>query len=256
MLPRKVSLLVMLIVVAVMVPAAPVSATVLWNGDGQTGDFSQWFSLQAIPGDAAVLSPPDGSPGLAARFAVHSGDDPINSTGERAETRASQEQTDGYEGHESWYGWSTYFPSDFNPPTGSWNIFTQFHETNADGCPPNIAFQADTSKSPTRIKVRVRGGSTALCKPSSDRIWRPATLMTDTWYRFVVHVRWSSDPAVGFVELWLNGQRVVPLTALATLYVGQGSYLKQGFYRSDSSLTSVIYHRGAKRGDSYNAVAP
>jgi hypothetical protein len=64
------------------------------------------------------------------------------------------------------------------------------------------------------------------------------------------------QPAVGFVELRLNGRCVVPHTALATLYVGQGSDLKRGFYRSDSSLTSTIYRRSAKRGDSYATVAP
>jgi hypothetical protein len=37
------------------------------------------------------------------------------------------------------------------------------------------------------------------------------------WHDFVLHVRWSADPAVGFVELWHNGARVVARTSVKTM---------------------------------------
>lgn len=37
------------------------------------------------------------------------------------------------------------------------------------------------------------------------------------WHDFVLHVRWSADPTVGFVELWHNGARVVARTSVKTM---------------------------------------
>lgn len=43
------------------------------------------------------------------------------------------------------------------------------------------------------------------------------------------------------MQVWLNRKRVVSHTGLATLYGGEGVYLKQGFYRGPSSLTTAVY---------------
>jgi hypothetical protein len=48
------------------------------------------------------------------------------------------------------------------------------------------------------------------------------------WYDFVYHVRWSSGPD-GFFDAWVNGARVLSHQG-ATLYVGQGVYLKLANY--------------------------
>jgi len=49
---------------------------------------------------------------------------------------------------------------------------------------------------------------------------------------------------------------VVPRTPGANLYPGADVYLKQGYYRTESAATSVIYHDGMRRGTSYAAVDP
>lgn len=185
------------------------------------------------------------------------GDDPIHSTGERAEARASQSQTGGHQGKEYWYAWSTLFPADAGlpPSTKSWNIFTQWHQTRKDGCPPNIAFQADTSHTPPSIKLRVRGGKLRDCRAQHDVLRRPAPLQLGHWYDFVVHIKWSNRRSVGFAEAWIDGVKVLPKTRTATLYTGQGAYLKQGFYRAASPLTTTVYHVGPRVGSSYRAVA-
>jgi Polysaccharide lyase len=231
----------------------------LWRGDYQTGDFRQWSRLQAVPGGAAIVTSPTHHGRYTARYVVRPGDDPIGSNGERAEARASQAQTGAREGLERWYGWSTLFPANANlpPSTDSWNIFTQWHQTASDGCPPNIAFQADTSHAPPAIKLRVLGGGgTRHCTPTSTLLRRPAQLRLDHWYDFVVHVKWSSDPSVGFIEGWIDGAKAIPRVRTATLYRGQGAYLKQGFYRAGSALTTTVYHAGTRAGTRYRAVVP
>jgi hypothetical protein len=219
-----------------------------WSGDYQTGDFSQWRSLQAVRGGARIVTSPANHGRFTAKYVVRPGDDPIHSKGERAEARASQRQTGAFANAERWYRWSTLFPSNANLPASSvsWNIFTQWHQTRRDGCAPNIAFQADTSQIPPKIKLRIRGGTVTRCAPEHDVVLRPVGLTLDHWYDFLVHVKWSSSPSVGFVESWIDGAKVVPRIHTATLYEGQGAYLKQGFYRAPSALTSIVYHTGTK----------
>ena len=36
------------------------------------------------------------------------------------------------------------------------------------------------------------------------------------WHDFAVHVLWSRDPQKGFVEVWFDGEQVVPKTMTAT----------------------------------------
>ena len=74
---------------------------------------------------------------------------------------------------------------------------------------------------------------------------RVAPLQRGVWNDFVVHVKWSANPSVGFVELYHNGQQVVPPTPMATLYPGQGVYVKQGLYRNASiAPQGVVFHDG------------
>jgi hypothetical protein len=231
---------------------APRGATT-WRGDYQTGNFRQWQKLQAVPGGATIVTSPVHGGKYSARYQVRPGDNPIHSKGERAEARASQQQTGAFEGRERWYAWSTMFPADggLPPSSGSWNIFTQWHQTRKDGCPPNIAWQADTSHAPPAIKLRVLGGRLRGCAPSRKLELRPAALELGHWYDFVLRVRWSSDPRKGLVQAWIDGTNVVPRTSTATLYRGQGAYLKQGFYRAASPLTTTVYHAGTRAGTGY-----
>jgi polysaccharide lyase-like protein len=237
------------------------TASNAWNYDYQTGDLSQWHAIEAAaPGRVSIVTSP-ARPGYpeTARFVVEPGDHTNSPKSERAEVSTTQEQAGGYEGVETWYGWSTLFPTDLNPPAGKTSIFTQWHQTKsaaAESCPPNVAFKVDARRSPTSILLTVRGGSLTNCDPQSIVSWDLGPIVSDTWHDFVVHVMWSSDPTVGFVEVWMNGRMVVPQTTLATLYTDQGVYLKQGFYRPSSSLTSTIYQTATERGTSYAAVAP
>ena len=238
--------------------AAPAGARsgLLWSGDYQSGNFSQWFRLQAVAGGATIVTSPSHNARFAARYRVRPGDDPIGSTGERAEARASQGQTGGHAGKAYWYSWSTLFPADaaLPPSTDSWNIFTQWHQIKKDGCPPNIAFQADTSHDPPSIKLRARGGRLRACRAKHELVRRPVQLQLDHWYDFAVHIKWSSRRSIGFIEVWIDGVKVLPKTHAATLYAGQGVYLKQGFYRAASPLTTTVYHVGPRVGASHSAV--
>jgi hypothetical protein len=74
------------------------------------------------------------------------------------------------------------------------------------------------------------------------------------WYRWLVGVDWSADPAVGWVEAYLDGRKILPRTHRATQYrTTDGTAIfnafKQGLYRDPSiTVTQVVLLRGTRIG--------
>ena len=74
-------------------------------------------------------------------------------------------------------------------------------------------------------------------------------IRTGVWYEMLFHVKWSQSDTVGFVELWVNGNKVVPNTNTGTLDTRDlpqpAVYLKQGL-SLDNVLTQPqsIFHDG------------
>jgi Polysaccharide lyase len=238
--------------------ATPAAAGVGWKGGFETGSWRPWTAPLAMPGGVAIVTSPVRRGRYAARFVVRPGDDPINSTGERAQIYLGTSETGATIGSEQWWGWSTMFPQEFEPsPDSSWNIFVEFHQTGTR-CAPPLSFEVNDKVKPTRLKFRAWGGplDPTNCTNPYRKKWNLAPLEKNTWYDFVFHVKWSPDPAVGFVQVWLNGEEVIPKVYTATMYTDQGIYLVEGFYRGESSVTSVVYQDGMRRGQDFADVAP
>lgn len=222
-------------------------AVATWTGATYGGRWAGWSKSEVKTGDAQSTT----IQGVqATAYTVHPGDVP-GKNGERAEIVASVANTGAIQGRASTYGWSTWFPDSFVPVAGSsWNIFTQFHESAADGCHPNIALQVDTQHGDERLRLTVRGGQldAGTCTPASTRTWDFAQLQRDHWYRFGLSVGWSASATDGYVQLTLDGKTVIPRTSLPTLYSGQSAYLKQGFYRQASPFATTVVHSAVTRG--------
>jgi hypothetical protein len=228
--------------------AGSAEAAVSWRGDFETGSFSQWsLGVQALQGPATVESTRARDGRYSARFEVRPNPNPDAPQGERSEALT---QTGERPGDESWWAWSTYFGDDFRPTEGTfWNIFTDWHNTAPSG-QANVHFEVNTLTSPWTIQMRTFGGQ----QDQNQRIFVLSDFKRNTWVDFVFHVRWAPDNT-GFVEAWVDGRPVLPLTNTPTIYEGQGVYLKQGLYRARSSVTSVVYHDGMRRGASFADVA-
>jgi hypothetical protein len=237
---------VLLVCMATFAGAA--KADVSWSGNYETGSFGQWnLGVQQLQGPATIVRDHVREGGYAARFEVRPKPDLSVPGGDRSEALT---RTGEVAGTESWWAWSTYFDTDFNPnPNSAWNAFTQWHHTGSSG-QSNITFMVDTASSPWNIQINAFGGA----QDQNKQVFPLADFQRNVWYDFVFHVRWAPDNT-GFVEVWVNGDRVVPLTYRPTTYAGEGVYLKQGLYRGESSLTSVVYHDGMRRGTSFADVA-
>jgi hypothetical protein len=248
------SLVICLVVTAAVLPSASgaLHGSPQWSGDFETGDLSQWRGLQAKDPSRVTLESDVVRQGrFAARFEVRPGDNNVagSGSGERADLLIHNSTTEGVEGSEQYWAWSTYFPADFDAPMGGWNVFVGFHHTGKTGQSP-VHFFVDDRKT---IKMRVMGGN---FEHPVKRYFTLARLTKGRWYDFVFHVKWSSDPRIGFVEVGVNRLRIVRRTSIPTLYVGMGVYLKQGFYRRAYAGTSVVIQDGMRRGSTLNEVAP
>lgn len=201
--------------------ALPASAKVLWRGDFETGDLSQWSKTQMVsPDRLQVVNNPVLQGRYALKTTVRPGDDPIGASGNRNELVITGIDKSG---SERVYRWHTLFPADFES-ADTWQLFTQWHHDGSDGSPPVEFFVWGES-----IILRVDG----------EDLWS-APLERGRWQEFVFRVKWARN---GWVELHHNGDLALERTSASTLYQGQGVYLKQGLYRdAEVAHTQVVYH--------------
>ncbi len=218
-------------------PVAPQAPSV-WRGDFETGDRSQWSTAQMMgPDRVQVVTSPVRQGRYALRVEVRQGDNPIHASGNRNELVKFDGSS---EGREFYYGWSTLWPSDY-PMTPTWQVFMQWHHPGSSGAPP-VRF--------------VLGCSAADCgRPLPDTLffivdgkplWTMAPVTKGQWHDFTLHVKWSANPSIGFVELWYDGKLVVAKRYVRTMFNSSDTnYLKMGLYRDAvTQPTAVLYQDG------------
>jgi Polysaccharide lyase len=219
--------------------AAPAGAGVVWRGDFESGDRSQYSAAHMVSADRLqVVTSPVAEGRYALKATVRQGDDPINASGNRAElVYLTYEPV----GSEYYYRWKVMFAADY-PSVRTWQLFTQWHHDGCCGSPP-VEFYVNGET--VYLRVGGSGGTVVWSSP----------LVRAQWQDFVFHVKWSSDARVGFIELYHNGQLVVPKRYLATMFSGTTNYLKVGLYRNSTiSPVGVVYHDGWIQGRSLQDV--
>jgi hypothetical protein len=211
----------------VLMTGISAQAEVIWKGDFQTGNLSQWTKSSEAASNRlqVVTSPVAAGEKYALQVTVEPGD--VVDNGARAEV--SYESDSPVEGNDRYYHWQTYFPSDFQA-ANYWQIFTQWHQYNTGGSPP--------------LAIMVWGNQIKLGNENNVYFWT-GPLQLGAWHDFIVHVKWSTSASVGGVEVWYDGQHVLPFTNTATLFPNDSVYLKQGLYRKSAiSYAQTLYHWG------------
>lgn len=224
---------------------AATGPTLIFNGNFNTGDFSQWPQKiqQGADGDCCVVVKKEDHL-TAGRYTVEAGDKWSTASGERAESYIAGKNYDATEGKIERIHWENYFPSRYlqdRLPAYGYYIFTQWHHDGLN-CSIPIQFRIEPSTTPYRMSLTVnhiKDMSTCTFYPADK--YDLGVLPFDAWTAFTFSVTWSSNPAIGSVRLIINGKEVLPTTHVATLYPGYGNYLKQGFYRYPTSFTNRVY---------------
>lgn len=225
----------------------PVGSTVVYEGDYETGNFSQWLTCQSVfmNDDCAdydlshysMQIVGDGQQrqgNYAARYEVRDGDVPNFGGDERSEASTNGlASAEVREGDERWYEFSIKFDENMPNPTGWWFIVMQWHA--GKGSPP-LAINLGNDGVLNLTADGVRGTPARPIGP----------IQRGQWVDYVVHAKFSRKASVGFVEVWENGVQKVPKTSQVTMS-SKSNYLKQGIYRHDvDAFTSVVLHDGLR----------
>jgi hypothetical protein len=135
------------------------------------------------------------------------------------------------EGSTRWYSFSVYLesPWKFTDKDDRWLTLTQWKGARTGRPPVALELRKDS------WRLGGKGGVDSLGEAA-----------VDTWVRFAVGLHFSPDPDVGWAEVWIDDEQVLPRTHRATLNTKDGetdpAYLKQGIYRSkDWNSTHVAY---------------
>lgn len=160
----------------------------------------------------------------------------------RTEAVASLPELIQKEGQVRRYVWKTVFPkSRFTAPTNSslWMVWTQWHQRAGIPIPPDpfssppIAFERHANT----LRARVMSD-----RPDQKIIWQ-ATAIPDHEYACDITIGASKDPRKGFVQLFIDGREVCPVTAGRTM-LDEDLYFKQGLYRHPSiTFAQTVGHR-------------
>jgi hypothetical protein len=164
------------------------------------------------------------------------------------------------EGDERYIGWSILFPSDFTSQL-SQNGWVAVAE-DGFGSPygyPSLNFAFDGGPNGGRFVLDSRTGG--LNNPQA--IWS-VNPTYGQWMDVVTHVKFSTDPSVGYVELWINGVRQTFSNGSQRYYQNTllpgadtcGRIQHQNYRDPAMSGTVTLYQDEIKMGTSYAAVAP
>jgi Polysaccharide lyase/Ca-dependent carbohydrate-binding module xylan-binding len=214
----------------------------------------------------------------AYRIEVRDGDDSYGERCELANGNTDQSRLDYgvlfHRGQEAWIAFQIYLPLDYSfapddapvsfPNDGG--LITQLKQLGSCGTP---ALGIVSS----RTVFALRNSAANYCESGAMRsLWR-VPMVLGHWVKWVQHVRFDTDPAIGFISTWydpdgLGLRPIIPTTDFGNRVVGNRIYThtqkeptdhpdpacpaydvcsqaRIGIYRDpDVSGTSVIYHDG------------
>lgn len=233
---------------------APAIEGLLWSGDLETGDLSQFEETpqNVVGGERPKLVQ---APVRHGRNAVELTIQGTSSSADGICCGSRSEMQPRFRnlvpGDDLWFGFSSYLAPGF-PTDAYWQVITQFKQ-NFDGSPP-LELNVEEGQ------YKLEGGQG---HPDGSKVFiEPlAEATTGVWVDWVLHVKFSADPAVGFVEVWKDGQQVLGRYSPkgGTLYPNpdgdDASYVKTGYYRdAEIDRPGTIYFDSWRIGTSRFAV--
>lgn len=231
----------------VALAAAPASAAIVWTGDFETGDLSQFnYVLNGTVNRNTYASAVQDlvlQGAYAARIELHN--DAVWPNGlRRVELQHLPEPPRTAEGATTCFAWSFHLPEplpeDPGHTLGYWesqNSYQQMMAFNTNG--DDIRFITQ--------------------QPRYTEHWNaPDVLTPGVWHRLAMCVLWSQDPGVGTVDVWFDGEQVVTAAAAKTLADGNPHFAQIGLLRGnvDYDGVPVIYIDDVLEGDAIEDVDP
>ncbi|WP_438035373.1 polysaccharide lyase [Sorangium sp. So ce204] len=221
---------------------AGASAAPVWTGDFETGNLNQWNTTLNGEHISVVTSPV--LQGTRAGKVQLTNDARWSNGIKRVELNHKPAAGRTAEGAQTYFAWSFYLPEALaaDPPTqiGYWeseNSYSQMMSFEVVG---------------QRISFATR-------KPDNKVHWEAAGAVTPgVWHRIALHIRWSTNPNQGSVDVWFDGEQVVTGGKAQTLADNNAHFTQIGLLRNPSEFTDspVIVLDDAVEGDTLEDVRP
>ncbi len=204
-----------------LLSVTPVSAEVIWRGDFETGTTEQWRGARRTDSVEVVTDPV-----REGKFALRIDGTNAARRGnrDRIEFQHQPEPPGTAEGTERYFGWSVFLPEKL---TDGGHALGYFETRNSWRQLMSFEAHGEDISYSTRV-------------PHARRWTGTGRLTPGRWHDFAVRVLWSRDPAKGFVEVWFDGEQVVPRAMTATLLDGNAAFLQIGLMRDTSEVPETI----------------
>lgn len=220
----------------------PARAVVVWTGDLETGDVSQWQGT-LNPQNITVVPSPVAQGMWAAHIQLTN--DAVWPNGlKRVELRHLPASARTAEGADTYFAWSFYLPAtlptDPSQQIGYWESQQSYQQM--------MAFAVEGE----RIRFVTR-------QPMNQTQWQDDTAATaQIWHRIAMHIVWSKDPLIGTVDVWFDGNQVVTAGAAKTLNDDNPHFTQVGLLRGMITFSDmpVIVIDDAVEGDTLADVRP
>jgi hypothetical protein len=198
------------------------TAAPFFNGNFDTGNFSQYAYLGDAHGASVQSAVTDGSADALRCDMSNVADSSVG--GDLCQVSRLYQESWQANGADTWYHARVMFPAGSFLPQGSagWNMIFEWHEPGGFPGSPYLGVQGwgcgnvTTSCANPNASLLFRwwGGTAA----SSALHWAKdvdangnvVPLQYGHWYDWTWHVKWSTDPTVGYVQWWSDGRQVVP----------------------------------------------
>lgn len=210
-----------LMMAAALLPADPAAAEVIWRGDFETGTTEQWRGAPKSDGVKVVEEPV-----REGKYALRIDGTNAARKGnlDRIEFQHQPKPPGTAEGTERFFGWSVFLPKKF---TDGHHSVGYFETRNSWSRLMAFDVQDEDIIYTTRV-------------PYAMRWTGKGKLTAGRWHDFAVHVLWSRDPAKGFVEVWFDGENVVPRANTATLRDENVAFFQIGLFRDTTDVPETI----------------
>ncbi len=211
-------------------PTVPASANIIPNGDFESGDFSNFRSLQECCSySTTIVKSPVRHGTYAVRFELNQ-TDPLVESSKRVEITSPDTEFNKY----YWYRFSVYLPDDWQVDS-SREIIDQWHnhpDAGEDYRNPVLSLRVDGKNWGLRSLWDAQK-ITEINKYDGDLYVDLGPYQKGVWTDWAVHVRWSYSGTNGFLEVFKNGKSVYKRIGPNTFNDPTGPYFKFGIYKWD-----------------------
>jgi hypothetical protein len=218
-------------------PPGPPAAR--WRGDFETATLSQWSYL-LNPRGLSIVETPVADGRYAARVELQAADLWPNGLN-RVEVQYKPPRETLTEGRQSCFAWSFFLPASLS------------------GARHQIAYWESypSYKQVMSFEVRGRAITFVTRMPFERAHWTaPDAVTPNVWHRIGMCARWSTDPAVGVVDVWFDGRQVVDHGAARTLgdNPDNPNLVQLGILRDVPAETEIMFLDAALEGPSIQSV--